>query len=65
MSTVPAPTCAIYCRISADKNGEALGVQRQEEECRGLAKTRGWTVIEPPFVDNDFSAFSGKLRPRL
>jgi DNA invertase Pin-like site-specific DNA recombinase len=53
---------AIYCRISFDRSGEGLGVERQEQLCRKLAKERGWTVAEV-YVDNDRSAFTGKPRP--
>lgn len=53
----------IYCRISQDRNGAGLGVQRQEEDCRKLAKERGYTVTRL-FVDNDVSAYSGKPRPQ-
>jgi DNA invertase Pin-like site-specific DNA recombinase len=53
----------IYCRISLDRSGEALGVDRQERLCRAIAKERGWTV-EQVYVDNDVSAFSGKRRPQ-
>lgn len=57
-------TCraAIYCRISDDRDGGALGVKRQEEDCRALAERKGWPVAEL-FVDNDVSAYSGKARP--
>lgn len=53
---------AIYTRISNDKTGEALGVERQEQECRQLCQLRGWTV-EAVYTDNSISAFSGKHRP--
>jgi site-specific DNA recombinase len=53
---------AIYCRISSDRSGEGLGVERQETLCRKLANDRGWPVAEV-YVDNDRSAFNGKLRP--
>lgn len=53
---------AIYCRISDDRTGEALGVKRQEVDCRKLAKDMGWTV-RAVYVDNDKSAYSGKRRP--
>ena len=33
---------AIYCRISDDKTGEALGVERQRKDCDGLARTSGF-----------------------
>lgn len=52
----------IYCRISNDKEGAGLGVQRQEEDCRVLAKRAGLEVLEV-FTDNDISAFTGKVRP--
>ncbi|HWS45342.1 MAG TPA: recombinase family protein [Acidimicrobiia bacterium] len=55
-------SAAIYCRISFDKAGEGLGVERQEALCRKLAKERGWPVAEV-YVDNDRSAYSGKPRP--
>lgn len=58
-----SPKAFIYCRISADKTGEALGVQRQEQDCRALAERDGFEVVEV-FVDNDISAYSGKPRPR-
>jgi site-specific DNA recombinase len=53
---------AIYVRISADREGKALGVQRQEDDCRALAARMGWTVMEV-YCDNDVSAYSGKVRP--
>lgn len=52
----------IYCRISQDKSGAGLGVERQEHDCRELAERQGLTVIEV-FIDNHVSAYSGKLRP--
>jgi site-specific DNA recombinase len=59
----PRTAAAVYCRISADKTGAGLGVERQEADCRELAARLGWTVVET-FVDNDISAYSGKPRPR-
>lgn len=53
---------AIYVRISQDRGGEALGVARQEDDCRQLADSLGWTVAEV-FSDNNVSAYSGKKRP--
>jgi DNA invertase Pin-like site-specific DNA recombinase len=61
-STLPV-AAAIYCRISADRNGEGLGVERQEELCRKLARQLGWIIIAV-FIDNDISAYSGKRRPQ-
>lgn len=58
------PTCAaIYCRISKDREGAGLGVQRQEQDCREVAHKLGWEIAHV-FVDNDISAYSGKLRPK-
>lgn len=55
---------AIYCRISDDREGTQLGVQRQEEDCRALAERLGATDITV-YVDNDRSAStrSKKRRP--
>lgn len=55
-------TAFIYCRISDDKTGAKLGVQRQEEDCRTLAADKGYQVVRV-FRDNDISAYSGKTRP--
>lgn len=52
----------IYTRISSDKSGEGLGVERQRTECLALAERLGWTVVDT-FSDNDISAYSGKVRP--
>lgn len=54
---------AIYARISRDDHTTTgLGVARQEEDCRQFAAARGWEVAEV-FVDNDVSAYSGRVRP--
>ncbi len=46
---------AIYARISSDREGEALGVARQEKDCRRLCADRGWVVADV-YTDNDISA---------
>lgn len=51
----------VYCRISQDRTGAGLGVDRQREDCEALAERNGWDVVEV-YVDNDVSAFSGKKR---
>ncbi|MGW7239699.1 recombinase family protein [Streptomyces sp. NPDC054804] len=51
----------IYCRISQDRTGAGLGVDRQREDCEALAERNGWQVVET-YVDNDVSAYSGKKR---
>src|SRR5680860_1072592 len=63
VETKPAiRSAAVYARISSDVSGEKLGVTRQLEDFRNLAKDRGW-VIGEEYVDNDVSAYSGKPRP--
>lgn len=57
----PSKAC-LYVRISEDKAGDALGVERQEAELREWAKRQKWTVAEV-YTDNDFSAYNGKIRP--
>lgn len=54
------PRAAIaLVRISDDPDGRAIGVGRQEEDCRALAERYGWTIGEV-IVENDTSAFSTK-----
>jgi DNA invertase Pin-like site-specific DNA recombinase len=52
----------IYCRISQDREGAGLGIERQEADCRALADQLGWTVVAV-HADNDLSAYTGKPRP--
>ncbi len=60
---VTAPTRAgIHVRISDDKAGDELGVQRQLHDCRALAHQLGWHVVEE-YVENSVSAHSGDARP--
>jgi DNA invertase Pin-like site-specific DNA recombinase len=40
-----------------------LGVARQIEDCKRLAERKGWRVVEE-YVDDDFSAWSGRRRPQ-
>jgi site-specific DNA recombinase len=58
---VVVTTAAIYTRISNDPTGQRAGVTRQLEDCRALADRLGWHVleVEPPFDDNDMSAYNG------
>lgn len=53
---------AIYLRISLDRSGDELAVERQEEDCRRLAAEHGWTVAYV-LTDNSISATNGKHRP--
>src|SRR5215218_3075302 len=60
-----------YVRMSEDRTGAGLGVERQEQACRQLAERLGWTIAEGighpqpngVYADNDISAYSGKPRP--
>jgi site-specific DNA recombinase len=52
----------VYCRISDDRHGLGLGVERQREDCHALAGRNGWAIVGT-FIDNDVSAYSGKPRP--
>lgn len=54
----------IYLRISQDRTGEQLGVERQEKDCRALAARLGFDVRHV-YVDNDISATNGKVRPEF
>lgn len=54
---------AIYCRISRDRHGDLLGVDRQERACRELVERRGWSLTGV-YVDDDVSAYSGRRRPQ-
>lgn len=56
------PQAAIYARISDDKTGAGLGVQRQREDCEKLAERIGADVALI-LTDNDVSAYSGRKRP--
>lgn len=47
--------CAIYLRISLDRTGEGLAVERQRAACERIARERGWTVAEV-YTDNSISA---------
>jgi site-specific DNA recombinase len=53
---------AVYARISRDHVGAGLGIDRQEADCRELARRLGWQVVKV-HADNDLSAYSGKPRP--
>lgn len=53
----------IYTRISDDQEGLALGVQRQEEDCRALAVSLG-AQVGRVFTDNDLSASTLAKKPR-
>ncbi len=55
-------SASVYCRISRDRDGEGLGVARQEKDAQEWAARHGWTIAEV-YVDDDISAYNGKHRP--
>ncbi|MGC1732681.1 MAG: recombinase family protein, partial [Pseudonocardiaceae bacterium] len=55
-------SAAIYCRISRDRVGAGLGVDRQRTDCQELAARLDWSVVAV-HTDNDLSAYNGKRRP--
>lgn len=60
MDTPTSP--AGYARISLDRAGQGLGVERQQSAIQGKCAALGWP--EPVmYVDNDVSASSNKPRP--
>jgi site-specific DNA recombinase len=63
MGTPNRLQAGVYVRISQDRAGAGLGVERQEEDCRKLAKQLGWRVHRV-YIDNDTSAYSAKKRPQ-
>lgn len=60
--TTKTRTAAIYLRISKDRTGEELGVDRQRQDCTEMAERLGWR-IGAVYTDNDLTAYSGKPRP--
>lgn len=56
-------TCFIYCRISQDREGRKIGVERQERSCRELAERLGYEVVHV-YIENDVSASTRSKKPR-
>ncbi|MGD0749200.1 MAG: recombinase family protein [Acidimicrobiales bacterium] len=59
MDTRENVRAAVYCRISRDREGLELGVERQRADCLGLVKSKGWDLVHDrdsdTFTDNDIS----------
>jgi DNA invertase Pin-like site-specific DNA recombinase len=53
----------IYCRISDDREGTKVGVERQEKLCRQLVEREGGTVVDV-YVDDDISASAATRKRR-
>jgi len=63
LDTLHIPTRAlIYCRMSRDREGAGLGIDRQRDDCEQLARHLGVDIVAV-YEDNDLSAYSGKPRP--
>lgn len=62
MAKIDQASCVIYVRMSQDRSGEELGVERHEKDCRKLAKKLNLKV-EHVYSDNDQSATTGRPRP--
>lgn len=52
----------LYLRISKDRTGEGLAVERQREDGQRLTQVRDWSLVRE-YVDNDISAAGRKKRP--
>lgn len=55
---------AIYTRLSQDRDGTRGGTERQEKDCRALARRESMKVVAV-YTDDDRSAYSGKARPEF
>ncbi|MFD5734298.1 recombinase family protein [Streptomyces sioyaensis] len=53
----------IYVRISKDRKGQELGIQRQEKACRELCERMGWG-IHKVYPENDTSASTTSRKTR-
>src|SRR6266705_632727 len=57
-------SAGIYCRLSVSPDGSVEKVERQEADCRKLAKRLGWTVHQV-YPDNSRSAWQrNRKRPQ-
>jgi site-specific DNA recombinase len=59
----PKPRCAVYARISNDRQMQREGVQNQQKACLALARRNGWRVVRI-YEDNDTGASSRSRKPR-
>lgn len=59
----PSTVAVVYARISRDTEGEALGVQRQVDDCTALAESLGLSVLRV-YADNDVSASTNSKKAR-
>lgn len=54
----------LYLRISEDRTGEGLAVDRQRQDGAALIARRGWHLVDE-YIDNDTSAAGKRRRPRF
>lgn len=59
---VAGPPCVIYARMSRDKTGAFLGIDRQLTDDLKVIRTHSLRVVAV-YADNDMSAYSGKPLP--
>jgi DNA invertase Pin-like site-specific DNA recombinase len=52
--------CAVYLRISLDRDGDERAVERQREDAKAVARMRGWDIVET-YVDNSISASKAEI----
>ena len=53
-----------YERLSLDKNGEGLAIERQREDNNAKSLSLGWGPVETYYTDNDVTADPRKaVRP--
>jgi site-specific DNA recombinase len=59
LAQVDGPPCLIYARMSRDRTGAFLGIDRQLRDDFSVIRSNGLRVVGV-FADNDMSAYSGK-----
>lgn len=59
----PRQRAGVYLRISDDREGTELGVDRQLTDCRALARRERLTIVDT-YRDNDLSASTSAAKPR-
>ncbi|CDQ45691.1 recombinase family protein [Mycolicibacterium neoaurum] len=55
---------ALYLRVSLDRTGEQLAVERQRNDAERVVKQRGWNIVDT-YTDNSVSAAGKKERPEF
>jgi|GEM_PF-190221 len=63
LTSPAAPRAAVYTRISEDREGREIGVERQMIDSRVLAARRGLEIVGE-YSDNDISASTASTTPR-